>query len=225
MIIDAKQTAVAYRCPACGNGVMSVVGVFSLSGDMIKLKCECGKSEMLILRSQDKKIRLTVPCLVCPKPHLYTLAQSLIFSRDVLAFSCPYSGLDICFVGEKDAVTAAMQKADEELYRVMQEAGIENFEGFQQTQHEEEWLGDPQIYDIVNFMISDLAADQKITCACEHGGSYTFSIDEEGLFVYCVKCGAGRAYQLKNITDAQEFLNIDRIDLCLNEEDGTVSGT
>ena len=45
MIINPKETTVAYRCPACGAGVMSAVGIFALSAEMIKLKCTCGQSE------------------------------------------------------------------------------------------------------------------------------------------------------------------------------------
>ena len=30
MVLDAKQTTVAYRCPHCGAGVMSAVSLFHL---------------------------------------------------------------------------------------------------------------------------------------------------------------------------------------------------
>ena len=60
MVLDLKQTTVAYRCPHCGAGVMSAVGLFSLSADMVKLKCTCGKSEMTIVYSKDGKPYLSV---------------------------------------------------------------------------------------------------------------------------------------------------------------------
>ena len=69
MILEPKQTTVAYRCPHCGAGVMSLVGVFALSAEMLKLKCSCGESEMTIVKTSDGKIRFTVPCLLCPNPH------------------------------------------------------------------------------------------------------------------------------------------------------------
>ena len=53
MVLDFKQTTVAYRCPHCGAGVMSAVGLFSLNADMVKLKCTCGKSEMTVVYSKD----------------------------------------------------------------------------------------------------------------------------------------------------------------------------
>ena len=64
MMIEPNQTTLAYRCPHCGAGVMSVVGMFALSADMIKLKCDCGKSAMEVLPTPDGKVRLTVPCLI-----------------------------------------------------------------------------------------------------------------------------------------------------------------
>ena len=76
MVLDIKQTTVAYRCSHCGAGVMSMVGVFSLSGEMFKLKCSCGESEMTMVRTSDGKIRFSVPCFLCPKPHTYTVNLS-----------------------------------------------------------------------------------------------------------------------------------------------------
>ena len=95
MVLDAKQTTVAYRCPHCGAGVMSVVGLFSLSADMVKLKCTCGESEMSVVYSKDGKIRLTVPCILCPKPHVFTLNSSVFFKNELFVLPCPLS--DIIF--------------------------------------------------------------------------------------------------------------------------------
>ena len=36
MILNPKETTIAYRCPGCGQGVKSIVGVFSLTGDKMK---------------------------------------------------------------------------------------------------------------------------------------------------------------------------------------------
>ena len=53
MILEEKKTTVAYRCPKCGGGIMSVVGFFKLAADMVKLKCDCGESEMTVVYSKD----------------------------------------------------------------------------------------------------------------------------------------------------------------------------
>ena len=72
MILEPKKTTVAYRCPECGAGVLSVVDIFALSANRVKLKCDCGKSEMDVVIQSDDKIRLTVPCIFCRKPHVFT---------------------------------------------------------------------------------------------------------------------------------------------------------
>ena len=85
MVLKAKQTTVAYRCPHCGKGVLSAVDIFSLGGDMLKLKCECGESAMTVVKgaNNEGKLRLTVPCLFCPTPHNFTVSSKVFFENDL----------------------------------------------------------------------------------------------------------------------------------------------
>ena len=104
MVLEPKQTTVAYRCPRCGAGVMSVVGLFNISADMVKLKCDCGGSEMIVRRMKDGKINFTVPCILCPEPHRFTLSSNNFFTKDIfflswlsygINFGIPSSTLDL----------------------------------------------------------------------------------------------------------------------------------
>ena len=83
MVLEPKQTTVAYRCPHCGAGVMSVVGLFNLHSHMVKLKCSCGESEMTMVHGKDGKVRFTVPCILCPNPHNFSISSSLFFGKDL----------------------------------------------------------------------------------------------------------------------------------------------
>ena len=83
MILEPKKTTVAYRCPECGAGVLSVVDIFALSANRVKLKCDCGKSEMDVVIQSDDKIRLTVPCIFCRKPHVFTVNKQIFYGRDL----------------------------------------------------------------------------------------------------------------------------------------------
>ena len=56
MILETKQTTVAYRCPHCGSGVMSAVNPFLLKGSMVRLKCSCGNSVMEVQPAEAGKI-------------------------------------------------------------------------------------------------------------------------------------------------------------------------
>ena len=121
MILQPKDTTVAYRCPECGATVFSVVGALALSGDMIKLKCTCGHSELIMQKTEEDKLRLTVPCIFCPSPHHYIVSRKLLLTRELFTFPCAYAGVDILFIGSKGAVMKTIELSDEELTELWNE--------------------------------------------------------------------------------------------------------
>ena len=163
MVLNEKRTTVAYRCPHCGGGIMSAVGLFNLSADMVKLKCTCGESELKIVYNRDGTVRLTVPCLICSQPHTFTVNASLFFSDELFVLPCPYSDINIAFTGEMNTVKAELARTELELLDMLEENGINDFSALH---GDEKDLGDPQILDIVLFVIDDLDAEGKIYCRC-----------------------------------------------------------
>ena len=85
MVLNPKTTSIAYRCPSCGYTVRGIAGAFGLgTQDMLRLRCSCGAAtEMTIVGSADRRIRLTVPCLLCNSNHHYTLSDTLFYGKDV----------------------------------------------------------------------------------------------------------------------------------------------
>ena len=163
MLLNEKRTTVAYRCPHCGGGIMSAVGLFNLSADMVKLKCTCEKSELKIVYNRDGTVRLTVPCLICSQPHTFTVNASLFFSDELFVLPCPYSDINIAFTGEVNAVKAELARTELELLDLLEENGITDFSALH---GDEKDLPDPQILDIILFVIDDLDAEGKIYCHC-----------------------------------------------------------
>ena len=153
MVLESKQTTVAYRCPHCGAGVLSAVGLFSLSADMVKLKCDCGHSEMTVVQCRDGKVRLTVPCIFCPNPHVFTVSRSLFYGKELFVLPCPYSDVNICIIGEINRVKAELARTELELLDIMEENGISDFSVLHQD--EQSVLTDPQIFDIVMFVVEE----------------------------------------------------------------------
>lgn len=230
MVLNAKHTTVAYRCPHCGAGVMSAVGLFNLSADMVKLKCTCGGSEMKIVYNRDDTVRLSVPCLLCGKPHQFTLKSSLFFSDDLFVLSCPLSDVSICFTGEVNRVKAELARTELELLDMLEEQGISDFSALH---GDEETLGDPQVREIVMYVIRDLDDEGKIYCRChprrddaagcgtdvrdegtdgEESG-YDAEITSEGIRVTCRRCGASTVIPTNSMVSAHEFLNTDYLEL------------
>ena len=212
MVLENKQTTVAYRCPHCGMGVMSVVDIFNLSADMIKLKCSCGQSEMTVVRSKDGKIRFTVPCILCPKPHNFTVSSSLFFNKELFVLPCPYSDINICMMGDINYVKAELSRSELELLDMLEKSGLSSFE---ELHGGEETLTDPQIREIVTYVIKELDEEGRIHCRCADGnsGEYDAEIQREGIKVSCAKCGAAKLIPTDSLISASEFLNADSLEL------------
>ena len=213
MILQPKHTTVAYRCPHCGTGVMSAVGAFALSADMVKLKCDCKKSEMTLVHRPDGKVRMTVPCLVCPQPHNFTISSNLFYQKELFVLSCPYSDIALAFLGETNAVKAELARTELALLDMMEKSGIQSFDAMH---NDDAALPDEQIQDIVMFVIHDLDAEGKIYCRCDaedNGREYDAEIMEEGIRVSCRKCGASRIIPTDSRLSAHAFLNADSLTL------------
>ncbi len=213
MIIEQSETTVAYRCPHCGCGVMSLVGVFRLKADRLVLKCQCGESSMSLTRASDGKIRIEVPCLVCAAPHNFTVSDSLFFSQKLFLLPCHASGLDVCFIGGQQEVSDALGDTYERLKQMIEEAGISEEDVFSNEQKQPE-LPDAHIYDILNFVVRELEYEHNIHCDCDTG-PYTlyFSEDGESIIVMCETCAASKSFPANSLTAANDFLNIDEITL------------
>ena len=225
MILEDKHAYVAYRCPHCGQAVLGFVGNFSLSADMLKLKCPCKKSEMIITYTNDKKIRLTVPCVFCPNPHQFVVSQSLFFGRDLFLLNCPYANMDVCFIGTEEKLGEALERNANELNELCKTLGVNPSEEELKEAQENEgpwvdpesFLPDAQVYDVVRFLVKELEADYAIHCPC-HSGEYDFAFTENGVKVYCTQCGASYEFFAGSVESARNFLEVDELYLELPTE-------
>lgn len=223
MVLNEKQTTVAYRCPSCGAGVMSPVGIFALSGDMIKLKCTCKKSELSIIRrKEDDTVRLTVPCIFCDKPHVFTINSSLFFSKDIFLLPCPYSDINVGFVGEENLVKAELARTELELLDMLEKNGVEDFHSLHGN---DDVITDSQLSDIVTFVIRDLDAEGKIFCSCHPNGreplpdgveeredcTYDVEFTDDGIKVTCTECKDSLVIPTDSLLTAHAFLNSDKL--------------
>ena len=217
MILDDKKVSVAYRCPSCGKGVISVIGVFSLSGDMLKLKCGCGKSELVIQRSADGGFRFTVPCFICPNPHHYRVSRQALFSKELFSFGCTYPGFDTCFIGEHQKVLDALDKSAEMLEGLAADAGVDDLDMLHRGSPELA-ADDPMIDEVIRFTIADLRDSGELYCGCvdKEKAAYFYEFlppDFTDLRIYCAGCGYEKKVPITGTESAQAFLNADELRL------------
>ncbi len=216
MLVSQTQTHIAYRCPHCNLTVFGFVGKFALAADMLKLKCPCGKSELTLTYTTEKKIRLNVPCLFCASEHQFVLTQNLFFERDIFLLNCCYTNMDICFIGNKEKIDEALEQNEKELHKLLESLGLSGMEqlrgGYSEDEEEPPTLSDAQIYDIIRFLITDLSEEGEISCPCE-SGQYECEVAAGGIRVFCTECGAEHLFRAESVGDAQEFLHCAHIDL------------
>ena len=213
MVLNNIQTHIAYRCPACGTAVVGFVGKFALSAGMVRLKCGCTESHLDINVTSDKKLRLTVPCVFCKKSHSFTLSQSIFFERDSFLLNCPYSNMDIAFIGEKEKVDENVKRTGEELTRLLSDLEAENLKEIQpQDLDDDDVLPDPTVYDALRFLVKDLEAEGKVDCPC-HKGEYDLRFAPEGIQVFCPDCGAQYTFKLHSEHSHEDYLEMDEIKL------------
>lgn len=229
MILKSKDTTIAYRCPYCGKCIKGIVGIFTLTGNVIKLKCDCGHSELTITYTSEGKIRLSVPCIFCPTPHNYIIGSGIFFDRGMLTLDCTYADFSICFIGTEEEISKALDESDRELAELLGEYGLDDYDKLHMLNHSDRdpWedeeddriSGDIAVDDIVRFMLRELEEDHLIHCRCNEYQlpQYDFKIIGSTARVYCKTCGSRKDFPMGSSICADEFLHIDEIDL--TEED------
>lgn len=211
MVLQPKQRNIAYRCPGCGSAVIGLVGKFALHANMLRLKCSCGDSQSLDITLNDGKVRLSVPCLFCRQNHSYVVSESLFFDKDRFLLNCPYSNMDIAFIGDEETVSQELSRTEAELNMLMKNLEAEELSDIQpEDMNEAEILPDPAVYDTLRFVVKDLEAEGQVKCPCGKG-PYDLRFTDSGMQVWCDSCGATYNFCATSPTIAEEYLSLDEI--------------
>ncbi len=211
---NKKERLIAYRCSSCGAAVLGTVGRFALSADMLRLKCGCEKPSVLDINvTRDEKLKLTIPCLLCGESHSFVVSQEILLERELAKLSCPYSGVDIAFVGDKEAIDPELQRTEKELSAIMAGLEVDDISELQPKEmSEDELLPDPSVYDAIRFVLKDLEAEGKVECPCGKGG-YDLRFSDEGIQAYCESCGSTYTFRSVTPSACEEYVNLDGIKL------------
>ena len=212
MILDPKKTTVAYRCPSCGAGVMSVVGLFNLNADMVKLKCDCGESAMTLVYTNDSKVRISVPCVLCPNPHSFTVSSSIFFKNELFLLPCPYSDINIAMTGETNSVKAELARSELELLELLEKSGVDSFDALHSSAKS---YANPEVMEIVTYMLRELDEEGKIECNCQKDaeGDYELEFLENVAKISCKNCGCQKSIPTDSLMAAHDLLNADKLKL------------
>ena len=202
---------IAYRCPDCATVTVGLVGSAESLGDLVRLKCECGKSALDIKKERDGRLHLSIPCVYCKDDHGYKVSADVLSRSEVTKLGCPFSGMDIAFIGDGEAIKPEIERSGEELARII--AAFEGDDVKDIQPHdvgEAECPPDPAIYDTINFVVRDLESAGAVKCPCE-SGRYGLRFTDTGMQVYCESCGASYDFHCMSASTAEEYLSISEI--------------
>lgn len=175
MNTDEKRT-LAYLCPACHQSVAAERTVFALAAAADSVPCPCGHSE-LHYDLTGTQARLEVPCLFCQKEHTVTCPTQALLREKALAFSCGTSGLDCCYVGQEDAVFAALARL---------EPAADKLETARAT--DSPFL-DATVMEEIMAEVKDIAANGGVSCDCG-STKWSMKVHFSSADLICADCGA-----------------------------------
>ena len=212
MILETKETTVAYRCPSCGTATYGFAGRFALHAGLVRLRCSCGGSALDLSPAREHKLRLRIPCLYCKRDHNYTVSETIFFDRDLFLLNCPYSGMDVGFIGRREQVDEQVKKSGEQLAGLLGQLGLSELSEIQpQPMDDEEILPDPTAYDCIRFLVRELEEEGRIDCRCHAGQGYDLRFVTGGIEVFCPQCGATRRFHVDSPSSAEGYLDADSI--------------
>jgi hypothetical protein len=185
-----------------------------MKANLLRLKCSCDKSSSLdISYTGDGKVRLSVPCLFCKQNHSYVISENIFFNRDKFLLNCPYTGMDISFIGSEEVVSEELDRTRVELERLLAQFEADELADIQpQDMNDDEILPDPAVYDTVRFIVKDLEEDGLVDCPC-HQGPYDLRFCDEGIQVYCEKCGASYTFNASSPSLVEEYISLTSLTL------------
>lgn len=190
MVEEASRT-IAYICPSCRQSVVVERSVFQLAAAANELPCPCGKSA-LRLELMGDRVKLNVPCLFCQEEHTVACSSKAFLHERALAFSCAASGLDCCYVGEEEAVYAAVKRLEEAVDKLEQEAGEKGT-----------FLDDIVMHEVLS-ELKDIAQRGGISCACG-SKQWKLEVNYSSVDLFCNDCGSAMRIPAGTASDIDDI--------------------
>jgi hypothetical protein len=198
--------------------------MFSLGADMVKLKCTCGQSEMTMVSTDDDKVRLTIPCLICPKPHTFSVSRSIFFGRDLFVLPCPYADLNLGFIGEMNHIKAELARTELELLELLMANPEEHLDlqklskcigNYGKSLNNGKWLGKYAGFEEKKI--------DGVTCYCFQPDVYEFTRESVTYLEDAFRNAKDYADLMTDLKKAEHDLRNKKFSLVLGVKDGVLS--
>lgn len=192
-----SERTVAYICPSCRKSVIAERSIFQLAAAPNTIPCPCGRSA-LRLELEGPRARITAPCVSCGGEHTVSCSASDLLHRRALAFSCAASGLDCCYVGEEDAVFAAVRRLEEAVDKLDAEAGERGA-----------FLDEPVMHEVLS-ELKDIASRGGVSCRCG-AKKWKLKVNYSSVDLICPACGGTLRIPAATASDREDICCKDKL--------------
>jgi hypothetical protein len=189
--MEEKTRSIAFLCPVCRQSVIAERTTFQIAAGPMKVPCPCGHSAVHI-DMEGVNCILTVPCAVCRKDHHVSCSAHAFLHEKTLGFSCSASGLDCCYVGEEDAVFAAMSRLED---------AMNQFESTALGQGA--FLNEIVMHEVLS-EVKDIMARDGVKCECGEK-TQSVSINFSSVDITCKTCGAAMRIPAATASDVEDI--------------------
>ncbi len=154
MIINRSST-IAYKCPVCGSIEFDDISIFDFSGKKeYTLMCGCEDSSVSLTMKRNKQCAITVPCIACNEIHMFTIPTNALWNNNIMNFSCPNTGVELCFIGKDDIVRTSVDDYEIQMDSLLNDIG-----------YDDDFLNNTVMLNTID-RIHDIAGKGNLLCQC-----------------------------------------------------------
>ncbi len=210
--MDLQTTTIAFICPTCGASLVKDINIFSLSGGL-DISCRCGET-LSIKMSHDRKVTLSVPCPACPDNHTTRLSGTSFFQKELFKVQCPYTALDICFIGQKSNVMKALDEHKKFLEEALAESQVNEMPEDDATDDAYAHYDNPAVMREVLLILRDFLADNDVVCDCTpEERMVSIDIARDYIVLRCDNCGKSRKLRALTENDVTYLCELNKLEL------------
>lgn len=201
MVIDNLST-VAYKCPVCGSIEFNYISIFDFSGKKgYTVSCSCNKGFVKIITKSNKKCMISMPCIACNGMHYYTLEFATLWTERISTFTCPNTGIELCFIGNDDVVRKSVDQYELQMDLLMNDIGYDDY-----------FVNNTVMLDTID-RIHDIAEKGNLFCQCGND-DIDLQMYSDRVELVCQKCRTYEVIKASSNQDLKATLSKECIILC-----------
>lgn len=189
--MQEPMRTIGFICPSCHQAVIVERSVFQLAAAQNKVDCPCGAANLEV-ELLGEKVRLHAPCLFCEETHTHTCSTQAFLHEKAIAFSCGPSGLDCCYVGEREPVFAALSRLEETVDQMEEEIEADSM------------FLNPLVMQEILEELRTIGQNGGLSCNCGNH-ALELKLSYSSVELSCSVCGGSLKIPAATMTDVEDL--------------------